>query len=138
MSEFRFNARQVFLTYAQCPVAPEDALTELENLLSPVQILAHCIGREQHQDGEWHLHAYLRFNQKFNTRNPRAFDFNFGEDYIFHPNIRTVRSAGGVIEYCIKDGQYIINGVKLPSEDWGKIITGSETKEDFLSKVNYQ
>lgn len=132
---FRFNAQRAFLTYAQCPLTPDQALAYLITNLQDVVIQQHAIGQETHQDGNFHLHAYLQFDRKFSTRNERAFDI-IDEGTTYHPNIQSPRSVKAVIEYVTKDGNFIASpGITLPKKGWATIIDEATNKNDFLEKV---
>ncbi|UJO02129.1 Rep [Bat associated gemykibivirus 1] len=93
---FKFQARYVLLTYAQCgdldPWVVSDHLSSLG---------AECIiGRENHSDGGIHLHAFVDFGKRFSTRNVQKFDVGG-----CHPNIEPSKGrpwAG--YDYAIKDG----------------------------------
>lgn len=56
---FDYNAKSIFLTYAQCPVSKEDMLEHLKRRARPAanQLLKACIGQELHEDGNTHLHV---------------------------------------------------------------------------------
>lgn len=97
---FRFNRGSVFLTYSQVEekLQYEDIITMFTETLH-----AHfwVIGRELHQDGGKHFHAYAEF-PKINSVNPRVFDLKE-----CHPNIRKPnKNKLGCVEYCMKHGDY--------------------------------
>lgn len=56
------------------------------------------IVQEKHEDGGFHLHAYLRLDRKINTTDPTCFDL--GE---FHGNYQGCRSRHAVMHYIQKD-----------------------------------
>lgn len=58
------------------------------------------VSQESHEDGGIHYHAYIQFNRKLNTRDPRLFDFEGN-----HPNIGAVRSIPRTIKYCLKEDE---------------------------------
>jgi len=91
---FRLNAKNVFLTYPRCPVAPKTLGEHLSSLRATSFIQ---VSRERHEDGSYHLHALLQWVDKYNCRSERFFDF---EQY--HPNIQAVRNVGNVYEYINK------------------------------------
>lgn len=98
MSEFRLQARHVFLTYPQCSIDP-DTLYETMNIKHSVK--SAIIAQEKHQDGNPHLHALFTFQKKLHTRNPKEFDI--GD---CHPNIQTPRNIPAITNYIKKDGNY--------------------------------
>jgi len=100
--------RYALLTYSQCgnldPFAIVNKLAELN---------AECIiGRESHEDGGTHLHAFVDFGRKYRSRNTNAFDV---EGY--HPNISPSkgRPAQGW-DYATKDGDIVAGGLERPRE----------------------
>lgn len=109
---FNFNRKNVFLTYARCPTAPQDIL---DHLNSKSAISDYIIAREVHQDGAFHIHAYIKFSSQVHTRDERYFDLPGG----YHPNIKTPTKAEGikrVRDYCKKGGNFITSFVEEKSK----------------------
>lgn len=102
---FEFNAKRVFLTYAQTEGSIENLAEFLGNLLKDHGIERWCIGQEKHADGGNHFHAIFTCILKVHTRNPRFYDWDDR-----HPNIRKVDNPDRVREYCKKGGIFL--------EDW--------------------
>lgn len=109
MSTFRFYARYALLTYAQC------------GGLDPFAIVSHIgdlggeciIGREAHSDGGTHLHAFVDFGRRFQSRRAAVFDVGG-----FHPNISiTKRDPQVHYDYAIKDGDVVAGGLERPAPD---------------------
>jgi len=101
---FRFNSKSFFLTYPQCEAPKEELMNHLDELSE----LEWCVvSREQHEDGNYHLHAVGQFITKVNWRNPNCFDY-LG----FHPNIQSPRNLKAVIEYVCKDGDTCSKGTR--------------------------
>lgn len=100
---FRFNARYVLLTYPQSGdldgFAVSDHLSELG---------AECIvARENHTDSGVHLHAFVDFGKRFQSRNVRIFDV-LGR----HPNVSVSKgSPEKGYDYAIKDGDVVAGGL---------------------------
>lgn len=100
---YRFKGVHAFITL------PQAAGIELNDLYRYYQTLDYgnkeliqiLVAQESHQDGEPHFHIYLRWDNQFNTRDVRFFDYG-GK----HPNVQSARSAKAVIEYCTKDGNF--------------------------------
>lgn len=97
---FRFSAKTIFLTYTHATFQPEELLDFIESI-SSIQKAICC--KEDHQDGDTHLHATVRFQRTLETRDPRKFDFKDT-----HPHISTPRNWGRSVNYCRKDGSYDI------------------------------
>lgn len=85
MANFRMNAINYFLTYAQCDIAKEDMLALLVELEGD-RIKWCVIAHELHQDGGHHLHVQIEYERRRNIRNGAHFDF-LG----CHPNIQATR-----------------------------------------------
>lgn len=101
---FRFNAKTVFLTYAQCALPKEEVL---ERVAERFPIQDYIVAREKHQDGGLHLHCYFRFVKKVDSRDPRVFDV-----LDCHPNIKPltkVEAIKNAQKYSKKDGDFITN-----------------------------
>jgi len=134
MSNFKFEAKYGLLTYSQATGLDP---FEIVNRLS--QLGAECIvGRERHQDGGTHYHAFFMFERKYATRNNRTFDVDG-----FHPNI--VRGYGTPEkgwDYATKDGDICAGGLERPGRisthegetKWTWIIQ-AETREEFFERI---
>lgn len=114
--KFSFQAKNVGLTYSQCPLdmsEMEIGIAGLKGALANYDKL--LIGQEKHQDGATHYHVYIHWPNKVKTKDVRAFDI---EGY--HPNVRRFPAHKGQsqilkwIAYCQKGGIYCQYG--FPSE----------------------
>ena len=113
---FRFNAKTVFLTYAQCALPKEEVL---ERVAERFPIQDYIVAREKHQDGGLHLHCYFRFVKKVDSRDPRVFDV-----LDCHPNIKPLTKVE-----AIKNAQkYFMNidGLKRKSKEHQDLISSME------------
>lgn len=127
---FRFKAQYALLTYAQC--GDLDAWS-VSNLLS--ELGAECIiGRERHEDGGIHLHAFVDFGRRFHTTNNRKFDVGG-----CHPNVQPFgRTPEKGYDYAIKDGDVVAGGLERPDgsglsttgSHWSTILAAT-TKDEF-------
>lgn len=118
-SEFRINARNLFLTYPKCDLEPEEALS----LLRPeLDFEDYVIAQEMHEDGTPHLHCWLqaRPKKKFNIRDPAKLDLLH-----HHGNYQAARSQAAVLKYVTKDGKWISN---LPEEEVLRLKSPSKSK----------
>ncbi|AEA76786.1 Rep [Tomato leaf curl Joydebpur virus-India [India/Jaunpur/Chilli/2007]] len=111
-NKFRINAKNYFLTYPKCSLAKEEALSQLQNLDTPVNKLFIRVCRELHENGEPHLHVLIQFEGKFQCKNHRFFDLvSPSRSAHFHPNIQGAKSSTDVKAYVEKDGDFIDFGV---------------------------
>lgn len=102
MAPFRLQAQHLFITYPQCLLDFDYLYDKLLNLPNKVALL--CLGRELHEDGNPHYHAYLKFEKKPQISNPRYFDIDG-----YHPNVQKCKSTNDVLKYVTKDGEYRAN-----------------------------
>lgn len=130
---FRFAARYGLLTYSQSPGLDPFRIVELLSKLG-----AECIvGRELHEDGGTHYHAFFMFNSEFRTRNPRVFDIDE-----YHPNIlRGRKTPEQMFDYATKDGEIVAGGLERPqprpsatadSDSFWRDVFAAETREETL------
>jgi len=103
--KFRLNAKNIFLTYSQTG----NNITHsnlLEELRKKVQIENHLIGIEKHQDGGIHAHILLLLKKRCNLRSPKCLDLSIN-DKIIHGKYETAKNIKALMEYIIKDGNYM-------------------------------
>nr|AMW86999.1 replication associated protein [Sida golden yellow vein virus] len=109
---FLYKAKNYFITYRVLSCSKEEALSQLQNLNTPVNKKFIKICREFHQNGKPHLHVLIQFEGKFNCTNYRLFDLvSPTRSTHFHPNIQGARSSSDVKSYVAKDGDTIEWGV---------------------------
>lgn len=99
---FQFNAKNVFLTYAQFNEPKEDLLEHLVNLCPGTNIV---VAHELHQDGGHHLHSYIQAPEAIRTRDVAYFDFR-GK----HPNIVSAKNPKKCYDYVTKERNYVTHG----------------------------
>jgi len=98
-TKFTLVTQSVLLTYSQCP-APRETVRDMIQAKVPVE--KGVIGQEEHQDGNKHLHAYIKFGKRLSTRDCRYFDIEW-EGQTYHPNIASAKNAYGAVKYCVKE-----------------------------------
>nr|AFH68203.1 replication-associated protein [Ageratum enation virus]AHO49048.1 replication-associated protein [Ageratum enation virus] len=102
---FQIYAKNFFLTYPHCSLSKEDALSQIQNLQTPVNKKYIKICRELHENGEPHLHVLIQFEGKYKCQNNRFFDLvSPTRSAHFHPNIQGAKSSTDVKSYIDKDG----------------------------------
>lgn len=138
-SNFRFSARNVFLTYSTIerfttasPGAFRDAVIAL---LLGLGCQHYCVAIELHRNGEHHVHACAKFSRKLDSRSADVFDV-FG----VHPNIQSARCYSAVLAYCKKDANFVEETVQqsesLPSLAINHFDLAREF-DSFEAWVNY-
>ncbi|AFD54475.1 replication-associated protein [Centrosema yellow spot virus] len=102
---FRLQAKNIFLTYPQCSISKEAALSQLQTLSLPSNKKYIKICRELHEDGQPHLHVLIQLEGKAQITNQRLFDLvSPTRSAHFHPNIQGAKSSSDVKSYIDKDG----------------------------------
>lgn len=117
---FRINSKQLFLTYPQCNVKKEEAL---EYFLGKFNVEHYVVAEEKHQNGDDHLHVYLKLKEAIDTRDCRFADF-MG----FHGKYEGCRSTKNVIKYCTKADHY------TSDLDIDEIINSRQSHKKLISQ----
>lgn len=132
---FGYDGRNVFLTYPQCGDLSRERLRDF--LVGELGVRQFLIGRELHDDGQPHLHAYAAWDTRRRFKSARVFDVDG-----HHPNIQKPRSAKAVAEYCKKyDVEALRNFeiAKLVADSggtgWRAILRECPDKSTFLARV---
>lgn len=95
---FRLQGKQIFLTYSQCDLDPNELLLWLLDKVDPIRLR---VGQEHHEDGGLHLHCVLKSRKRLNIQSERYFDWQG-----FHPSIEKVKHWEKTWKYCAKEGNY--------------------------------
>lgn len=102
--KFRLKTKHIAVTWSDaCELKPP--LTKLQEIASHFDADTYVVSAEQHKNEKWHVHAYLGYEQTFETENCRTWDYDIGEG-IIHPNAKPCKknAVQGWINYCFKDG----------------------------------
>lgn len=105
MAHFRLNTATFFLTYPQCPIQKEWVR---DWLLNKLDVQDYVVAHEKHQNGDDHLHIYVKTLTKHNFLDPKCLDILFDGEF-YHGNYQGCRSAKNVLKYCTKDEDYVSN-----------------------------
>jgi len=97
---FRVNSATFLLTYAQCPKEKENLMEFLIMKFKNHNYIVVC--QETHEDGNFHLHAFIQNTKRKDVTNSNAFDW-FG----YHPNIIGTKTVLQSIEYVKKHSNFI-------------------------------
>lgn len=109
---FRLQGKNLYLTFPQCETSKEKVFQNLKDLKYEGQSELWkfiIVGAEKHKDGNPHLHVVIQAWNKFTTRKADFFDQIAGK----HGNYQSVRNLKKVVQYCIKDGDYISEGIDV-------------------------
>ena len=99
----------------------EEVLSLLKSKLKHIEY--YLIGEEKHEDGGIHIHCFFELKTSFDTMNVKYLDLEL-ENQIYHGNYQIGKKKNLLIEYIIKDGNFITN-MKLPIKG-AKLLTPIE------------
>jgi len=127
---FRLQGKKLFLTF---PKPPADLILSevIERFNEACPCVWIVVGRELHKDGTPHFHLACNLETRLDTTNPRFFD----ELFYKHGNYQVMRSQAKCIRYCIKDGDFLAEGidmtkyVKALDNQYEKAMQASTVKE---------
>jgi len=105
-TSFRLKSKSLFLTFPQCDFPLENFCQKVNEFFAEHKIIKGVASREQHEDGNYHLHLYVNLQKECQTRNVNYFDNLVSPAK--HPNIVSRLKGGALktIQYVIKDGVY--------------------------------
>jgi len=98
---FRLSGVNLFLTYPQCAVLPSDAEAFIKRKLKHYEWSVW--GKELHDDGAPHLHAFIRLSKPCNFTTPTCLDI-VANGVVSHGNYQVARDAKASLDYAVKDG----------------------------------
>lgn len=117
---FQICSKNLFFTYAECPIPKEELYDYLSETFDPIRI---CVAQELHKNGHPHLHAFMELKDQFRTR-----DSGFADFQGYHGNYQGCRSAKNVLKYCTKEDDYQANF------DVAQALAKSEGEKTILGK----
>lgn len=107
---FRLRAKNLFLTYPQCPLTKEQCLERLTDTLATLGrgISRIVVGQELHQDGNTHLHVFATLNTLLSSTLPSVLDLSGDQQgQNWHGNYQAAKNVDAAIRYVVKDGNWI-------------------------------
>lgn len=107
-SKYRIHSGKLFLTYPQCPIPKEDAISIIFYIFTEENIDEYIIAEEEHKNGDKHLHVYLKLKVQNTYTNPSFADLSYNNEW-YHGNYQGCRSEKNVIKYCSKEENYLSN-----------------------------
>lgn len=132
----RVRAKNFLITYPQCPLERQQLLDHI-NTCFPERPTEYIIARERHEDTNFHLHAYIRYDgPDFNVEHNRWLDIQG-----YHPNIQYVRFPSKAKQYCLKEDKepLVSIGINLQEKgDWKEALSKSTREEaNTYIKTNF-
>lgn len=102
--QFRLRARFLFLTWPQCDTPKETVLANIKKLTN-YEYAVVC--REDHKDEAGvHLHAFVALTKRCSKTGCKWLDDLAGK----HGHYRAARNNYAIVNYVIKDGDYVFDG----------------------------
>lgn len=124
--DMRISGKKFFITWSQCPAPKEHVYDQIREAFSD-NMDRLIIGREKHEDGNYHLHGAIWFKKRIDRhRAQRIFDITYqGQNY--HPQWEPLKSDNGARLYVCKEGDVAasFNWLEWKSKREGK---GKKTK----------
>lgn len=120
----RLQSQAFILTWPQNQTKKEDALERIQTHEWKVPLDWAVVAEEQHENGDPHLHAVVKFVQTFRTRTTSIFDFICQK----HGNYQGCRSLKESVRYVTKKGAYVTYNVSV--EDY---LSNKEDKKQKIS-----
>lgn len=131
------KAKGWFLTYPQCPCPKEDCLADLKDGLrekKDLTIEEYVIAEEKHEDGNPHLHAFIKLDKRIRF-SKNLFDIIY-EGKTYHGHYEIAKSWHAVEKYCKKEGDYISNlNIEAAKQKKSKKIGTKELEMDPLDAL---
>lgn len=113
---FRLHAKNLLLTWPQCPLSLDDALSELIEIVGVFSM--GVLSSEKHKDGSPHLHAFVHRDSEFDFGSPSCLDLSS-----YHGDYKASKFPAKAVEYVIKDGQYRLFGSVTSIEELKSIVS---------------
>lgn len=109
-SKFRIRSKQLFLTFAECPIDKTCALWQLMTRWEyfNLNVQKYIIAQEKHQNGNFHLHCYFQFEVEISVTDNCFADMWLAGNW-YHGNYQSARCPKNVAKYCTKDGDFLSN-----------------------------
>jgi len=105
----------------------------LDRINQKAEVDQYLIAQEQHKDEGYHLHAYVKFTSKLDTKSQSYFDIKYyGKNY--HPKIQKPRKVHKLWRYIKKDGSYITN-IDETRPKWLVNLEDYSSEEEFLMET---
>jgi len=108
--DFRLQAMNLFLTYPQCTTTKEEALENLKRVF-PSSLKGAIVAKEQHADGEPHLHILVYLSSKFKTRSTKQLDSICRK----HGNYQAQKNTKKCFDYVTKEDTDFLTYGTIPS-----------------------
>lgn len=105
----KFSAKQLALTYPQCPLDKGTAAAQLKVALEGKGVTQLVVAQEHHEDGNLHLHAYVSMADRYIARGKHqsliltGTDLNSDQILNYYPNVQAVKNKLNWLKYLVKE-----------------------------------
>lgn len=99
--KFLISAKKLYLTYSKCPLELEVIIQLLKRILCTYMVEEWVLVREFHEDGDPHVHVYLKTLKKAIIKSPTFLDLEH-DSFTYHGNYQSARKPNEVLEYMLK------------------------------------
>lgn len=99
----RLRNKKLYLTYPKCYMKKELVMDHIKEMFGESWLSWAVVCEEDHADGTPHLHCIIVLNKVYSTRKVHALDILAGK----HGNYQNCRNAADVLDYVIKEGNYV-------------------------------
>lgn len=101
IKKFLMSAKKFYLTYSKCALELETLIILLKEILSSYMVEEWVVVREFHENGDPHVHVYLKTLKKAIIKSSTFLDLKH-DSFTYHGNYQTARKPNEVLEYMLK------------------------------------
>ena len=128
-TRFRLSAKNVFLTYPQCDTPKQVALDRTLEVFERWDPNFIIVAREEHKDGNPHLHLLVSLNKRCNFKSERKLDVIGGK----HGDYAPCRSLSNSIKYVLKNGDILLWNVT--EEDLDEMVGPKKALDKLVHDI---
>ena len=128
----RFSAKQLSLTYPQCPLSKQEAARQFHDVLDAKEIKEMVIAQEHHTKEGLHLHVYIKVGTKYTCQGEHVKLHLKCPDTgkVYKPNVQPTKNKLAWVKYLHKeDKDTYTEGIQA-----AQYIQASESKTRILGK----
>ena len=129
----RFDAKQLSLTYPQCPLERSEVAKQLHVALDNKQIIELVIAQEHHTTEGLHIHAYVKLKTRYSCKGEHmSLHLRDPADTakIYKPNVQSTKNKLAWVKYLHKEDK----NTHTEGIDAKQYIDASESKTRILGK----
>lgn len=136
--EFRVSSKQFALTYPQCSVLRSIFDPIFRRLFKPTE---YASAREQHADGNYHLHVFCAYLKRKDVQKASYFDVSI-EEHGYHPNVQACRDRAAWLKYLSKEADNGVAELRRTDDGFNPLDLAlgkrKSTYQDYLWSEQYR